>query len=521
MQLPVSRLAPLLALAAIACGGGYEDYCRDNADCAPVLTCFRNRCLRLEPVPANLAWEIIPDGMPPQFLLTPQTGQPVPLEYCASGVRGDTGDLGRVRLDFDGNVLSVQGFCGFEQYEVSGEFELPLPPGRWRMTAYPEGRPPIVRSFGIQACGFTDLGTLYPSRSANFRFRFVMGGGNPAPRCGIRVQAFDSTTGDPLSQALEVKLDSRHRCEPPPEGWEIEIAEPQQGGFFNLVAETLDAAAPVMRRQTQTILWREDPEPFVLETRSSTAEKVLIHLLDPDEIPVAGAAIQAIWPPEKKSSLPDESTCMPRRFAADGDPFGAFRSPPATPTATPGVYELWLPPGPYRFRAIPPAAADLATTWTEDFSVRSGKSVLLALQLRRKWTLEGSVLAAGEALAEVQVRAVPLSHSLRAASTRTDAQGAFRLRLDPGPYLLLAEPRQSDLASTWIFLQEWQDAQQVKLELPTPRNLAGIVRDASGEPKRGLSNAVVRAWDLGGPRPVVAGQTVTDAEGRFVMRIRR
>ena len=524
MQHPVNRLITVLALASIACGGGHEDYCRDNADCSTWHTCFRNRCLRLDPVPAGLAWEVIPDGSPrSQFFATPQTGQPIPLEYCASGLRGDASELGRIRVDLEGDILGVPGFCAFEQHDVSDAFQLPLPPGRWRMTAYPEQGPPLVRMVGVQPCEFTDLGKLEPPRSARFRFLFTMGEGLPEKRCGIRVQAFDSSTGDPLSAALEVPLDSRHRCTPPAEGWELEIAEPRNG-WFDLVLETKDVAAPVMRRQSRGIRWTAEPELLEVETRSVAAERVVIQLLDPAGLPVAGAQIRAIWPPEEEKWQPEgegESICMPRRFAADGDPAGAFRSPPATATAEPGSYELWLPPGPYRFLASPPPTTDLATTWTEDFSVRSGAAVLLALQLRRKWSIEGSVLGQlGDRLANVPVRAVPLSEFARPAQTRTDAHGFFRLRVDPGPYIVLAEPREDGLASNWAFLLEWKDSAEMKLELLEPRILAGTVRDATGETVRALANAVVRVWDLSGPRPVVAGQAVTDAEGRFVMRIR-
>jgi hypothetical protein len=387
------------------------------------------------------------------------------------------------------------------------------------MTIHPERGPPLVRRFADVQCKDVPLGTLMRPKSAKFRFHVTMGEANPEHRCGIRAQAFDPSNGDPLSAVLEIPLDEDHLCSPPPEGWELEIASPMLGSSVALVLETSDATAPVMRRQTFDLIWSDNPEPRVLHTESVAAERVEILLQDPGGLPVAGARIQAIWPPDDGEA----EECLGPKYVRSTDPSGAFRSGPATPTSEPGVYELWLPPGPYQFWAVPPAATALAVTASkEPVTVRPGGPNFLPLQSGRKGIVEGSVVRpTGDGLADASVRVVPLGRFQRPAQTRTDGLGSYRLELDPGPYLLLAEPSSGDLPWNWKFLGDWKDPTRADVALTRPRVLAGTLRRTGDEARHPLANALVRVWDVTGPRPVVAGHAVTDEEGRFVMRIRR
>lgn len=522
MQHPLIRILPILALAGLGCGSGPEAFCTDNADCDTKLTCFQNRCLLLEPVPAGLHWEVVPQGSPyAQTLPTPQAAQPLPLEVCTPSVEGNTGELGKVRIDVEGEVRGLPGVCAFEQHVVSGEFSIPIAPGQWRLTIHPERGPPIVRRTNIQSCKPFPLGTLAKRQTAKFRFLATMGRENPEFRCGIRAQAFDPSTGDPLSAVVELPLDANHRCSPPPEGWEIEIASPEVGARFALVLETADAAAPVMRRQTfDDLIWKENPPLLELHTESVAAERVEIFLQDSGGLPVAGARIQASWPPEGG----EERECLAPRYVPPSDAYGGFSSAPATPTSEPGVYELWLPPGPYQFRAVPPAATHLAATvWQDDVTmVRPGGRNFLPLQLGRKGILEGSVVGpTGDALTDVSVRVVPLGGHQRPTQTRTDGLGHYRLELDPGPYLLLAEPSVGGFPWNWKFLDDWKGSMREDVALTRPRVLAGTLRRSGEGTSRPLAHSLVRVWDVSGPRPVVAGNAVTDEEGRFVIRIRR
>jgi len=515
---PALRSIAALLVACLGCAGGQpEDFCTDNADCETRLTCFLNRCHRLEPLPPNLVWEIAP-GEPARTMTVtavPRT-QPIVLEHCETTVEGDVSELGRVRVDVEGSMRGLSGVCVREQHVVEGEFSLPLVPGKWRLTFHPTNAPPLVRTIEFSQCVPVPLGAIRPRELARLRFLPVFGPDNPEPRCGIRVQAFDAMLGEPLSLPLSVRLGSDHRCRPPsPQGWELDVQRPQEGERFALVVETEDAAAPVMRRQVIELDWAEAMEPVILDTRSRPAERVFIDLRDPDGQPVDGVRLQAIWPEEA------DDGCLASRIVGEGGEDGAFRSAYAQPANSPGGYELWLPPGPHLFRAIPPAALDLASRiWSEPVTVREGGGNVLLLRLERKPVLEGTVYAepGREPSAEARIHALPLRAPARGLLVRTDAQGGYRMRLDPGPYLILADPRGNRLPRTWTFVEVGDaGSQRVDIGIDLGRTVAGQARSATGP----LPYAIVRVWDVGGSVPVVAGETVTDAEGRFVLRIRR
>lgn len=511
----------LLGLAWLGCsGGGSEEFCADNADCETRLTCFQNRCLPLEQVPEGLLWEVIPSGhAPPMVLNTPQRTQPLPLRFCEAGVVGNTGELGLLRVDAEGEKRGLPGVCTREQFWVEGEFSIPLSPGWWRFTFHPENAPPIVRRFEVRNCEeAVRLGTLQAPAHSTLRFLPIHGEDYPLPRCGIRAQAFDPESGEVLSEAVEIRLAPDGQCRPPrPEGWALEVANPR-GEQFALVLDSATASAPVMRQRVFYLRWEPDSmEPQVLSTESQAAERVLLDLADPNGLPVDGARIQAVWPwPET------ENSCLGPRFrAAPDEGYGAFRSAPAMPTHHPGTYELWLPPGPYHFQVVPPAATDLAAkTWEEPVTVRAGGGNVLPLRLTRKAVVEGGVRSdhPREPLAETRLRALPLQAPQRSVETRTDAQGNYRLQLDPGKYLLLADPPGRGRARVWSFLEAGEgETLRVDPLVGQPRVVAGLVRNEEGP----LGLTLIRAWDVNGEIPVVAGEAVTDSSGRFVVRLRR
>lgn len=518
MQPALRAAAALLALCLGCAGGQSEEFCNDNADCETRLTCFQNRCLLLEPVPVGLIWEIAPasQGLP-MSLATTQRTQPLTLRHCEASAVGDASELGSVRVDVEGATRGLDGVCVREQQVVEGNFSIPLAPGRWRLTFHPTNAPPIVRNIEIVGCAPFPLGPIRAREQASLRFLPIQSADDPQPRCGIRAQAFDIERGEPLSHPLSLALGSDHRCRPPrPEGWELQVARPQDGLHFALVLETEDVAAPVMRQKVVHLEWAPDePVPVVIDTESRPAERVLLDLGDPDGQPVDGARIQASWP------WRDDDDCLGKRFPGAAEEDGAFRSAVARPTSAPGGYELWLPPGPHLFRVIPPAATDLAAkTWQEPATVREGGGNVLLLRLDRKPNLEGTVFTdpGREPLSDARVRALPLRAPGRMVEVRADAQGFYRLRLDPGPYLLLADPPGRRLPRIWSFVELGEmGTHRVDLGIDPARVIAGHVRGEEGP----LPHALVRAWDVGGDEPVVAGEAMTDAAGRFVLRLRR
>lgn len=510
-----------LGWAFLACGEGRsDDFCRDNADCETRLTCFQNQCLLLEQIPEGLVWEVMPPGHArPMTMPTPQRTQPIPLSYCESRARGNTGKLGPMRVDIEGEKRGLPGKCVAEQQWIEGDFSFPLSPGRWRLTFHPQGSPPIVRVVDVGGCQPVPLGTLRTPESSVLRFLPVHGKELPQPRCGIRAQAFDLTGHRPLSRPVEIGLAEDGTCSPPqPDGWAIQVAKPEEGSFA-LVLETATPAAPVIRQRRLLVAWMpEAMEPRVISTESRAAERTLLDLLDPDGLPVDGARIRAAWPEggAKKG-------CLASKFEGFDDEFGAFRSALATPTGLPGTYELWLPPGPYHFEVIPPAATDLAAKrWEEKTTVREGGGNVLPLRLDRKAVIEGSVRMelSRNPLADAWVQALPLSPFQRAWETHTDAQGAYRLQVDPGPYLLLADPPGRNRSRIWSIVEVAEaERARVDLGLSQPRVVAGEVRRKEDGGVLGFT--LVRAWDVNGTVPVMAGEAVTDQSGRFVLRLRR
>lgn len=518
MQPPLRIALVLLLLAGLGCEGARSDeFCHDNGDCETRLTCFQNRCLLLEPLPAGFVWEILPsENAMPVAIEGTDRNQPLALQYCEATVEGDAGDLGALRVDVEGEASGLGGVCHAEQHTVEGEFSLRLPPGKWRLVFHPANRPPIVRNIEIPGCGSFPLGPLYQRETSLLRFLPIQGRTNPEPRCGIRAQVFGVERGEPLSAPLSIQVDPESPCRPlHPDGWELEVARPREGRRIAVVLETADPLAPVMRQAIAYLDWMPEAiGPLVIDTASEPAERVILDLGDGDGLPVDGARIQASWPGF------DEGDCLAPKFRGTAPEAGAFRSPLARPTSLPGGYELWLPPGPYLFRVVPPAATDLAAkTWAEPVTVRPGGGNVLPLRLERKPGLEGTVINSGrEPVAEVRVRALPLRGGARMAETASDAQGGYRLQVDPGPYLLLFDPPTRTLPRSWSFLEvrEGEDAREDR-EISPARTIAGRIQGEEG----GLPHTLIRAWDTRGAEPVVAGEALTDASGRFVLRVRR
>src|SRR5690606_19249083 len=99
---------------------------------------------------------------------------------------------------------------------------------------------------------------------------------------------------------------------------------------------------------------------------------------------------------------------------------------------------------------------------------------------------------------DARVRALPLRAPGRMVEVRADAQGFYRLRLDPGPYLLLADPPGRRLPRIWSFVELGEmGTHRVDLGIDPARVIAGHVRGEEGP----LPHALVRAWDVGGDEP--------------------
>lgn len=510
VRLPAAGWALAFALwvGLAGCGSGRAfSTCIDNGDCETNLTCFQRQCLPLGPVQDGLVWEVALPGAPfSQTFRTPQRLQPLPFSYCEQVVEGWVEEGLPVRVDLEGEQEGLPGRCVADQQVLRGAFSLPLPAGTWRLTLHPPGGPPTTRSFHLERCQTLDLGTLAPPPTTRVRFRPVHGLHDPRPRCGVRVQAFDPTTGDPLSQPLSIPLSSQFECQAPtPHGWELEVALPRAGAGVALVVESASPAAPVMRTATFSVHLEQGVE-FVdagpLPTASVPAERVLLLVEDANGHPVDGVRLVGAWPGPKR-----QSGCLQARTPpAQRD--GSFQSPPARPLGSPGMYELWLPPGPIAFEATPPEATLLATTVVETV-VEAGK--LHRLILPEKVLLRGGIAAPTGPLPGARLLAQPLGQG-RSVETRADAKGGYELWVDPGTYAFFVDPKSVELPYAWFTPGALLAGRRVDLDVLEPRVLAGSWR---------LPGAHVRAWTVREGHSLLLGEAITDGEGRFVMLISR
>lgn len=138
--------------------------------------------------------------------------------------------------------------------------------------------------------------------------------------------------------------------------------------------------------------------------------------------------------------------------------------------------------------------------------------------------LEGALRdAAGQALADVRVNAVPLGVEPELcasfASTRTDAQGRFRFELESGVYCVSALPRgELDAAVSErlaVFPARTQRAELVAVADTLPLEFKGRVQRADGKPATQAFVVLQRREDGATLVPEV------DAEGRFRARVPR
>lgn len=497
----------LAALALAGCGSGQAfSYCVDNADCETNLTCFQNQCLHLAPVQDGLLWEVAPRHTPYSHTFrTPQRLQPLPFTFCEPSVQGRVPAGQQLRVDLEGELEGLPGRCVGEQQVLQGEFSLPLPAGKWRLTFHPKDGAPSTRALQLDRCGSVDLGELAPPPTTRVRFLPTQGPEDPRPRCGVRVQAFDPSTGDPLSRALELRLNANFECQPPtPQGWELEVAHPRQGAGVALVVQSASPEAPVMRDAVFSITLDGDPTATgALATHAAPSQRALLLVEDENGHPVDGVQVAGAWPGGWQPR-----SCLQER-PPPGTRDGAFRSAFARPTGSPGMYELWLPQGPIVFEATPPAATHLAPTLVEAVG-EAGR--LHRLVLPRKARLHGAVTTASGPLAGARLLAHPFTPGHRPVEARADARGAFELWADPGPYALFVDPLDPELPYAWFPPDEVRDDRRLELLVQEPRVVAGSWR---------LPGAHVRAWTVVGGHALLVGEAVTDEEGRFVMRLRR
>ncbi|MFT7678524.1 MAG: hypothetical protein ACI8QC_002517 [Planctomycetota bacterium] len=105
--------------------------------------------------------------------------------------------------------------------------------------------------------------------------------------------------------------------------------------------------------------------------------------------------------------------------------------------------------------------------------------------------LDLEVWLVGKRAAGAQVFGTLRGKSLQSLGS-TDAEGKLKLRLDSGSWALSVKAPGAAITNRVVWLQRGEDF-SLRMDLPMPASIEGIVRDADGLPVRG--NAMVWAWD--------------------------
>lgn len=523
----------LAGLLLAGCPAAEGAPCVQDDECAEGLTCFAGTCQQLGTPDGTVAFEVLPpngSGLPPAVF--PYGPQPLTLSFCApSTIRGSLGDgiEGEATVAIEGTPAGLPGRVDSSFATVGPEFSLPLSPGAWTLTfGLPpvDGRlpPPVVRRVQLARCESTRLDPIEPPPHRTARLRPVVDAErDPRPRCGLLVRLVDPEDGRALSQDFAIRQPTDGQglptgpCTMPAEGWELDFVPPE-GDEVELQVRPLDPARPAVFSQERRVAVGRDAAVdlgvFSVLGPEATLERLQVDVVDPDGAPVTGALVGL-------------------------DPFLAteglwFRPAPALPVSgVPGLYELWTLPGSYKPRALHPTRPDLAPAHCfTAVDGNGGCSGLLEVdpatpasyrvQLERTVRLSGTVLDSDgrTPLPEARVSAEPLDGGRRASAT-TNGGGRYELRLDPGRYELVVQPREPEAPWRRVALDGPLLVDESRnLVLPQPARVVGAVMASRGAERWPLPDALVRAWRLrdDGP-PQVIGEALVDSEGRFALAL--
>lgn len=516
--------ALLLWTCLAACVSGSEgDDCTSDRDCEENLSCFAGSCLELGRPEGRIAWQIIPQidsGLPPTVFGT--IGNPLTFHLCEQPpVVGDLAFSGGARVVAVGELGGIPGACSTLERSVGRSFSLPLPAGIWRLHFHPgDGSPPIVRRIQVTRCQPTDLGEVgHDDVLRTLRFLPVHDAErDPRPTCGLRARIVDPASGLALSAPVELASDEG-RCMAPPGGLRLDFTAPEGATHVALRLEPLVAGDPAFRGRELRLELPDESEWDLgpVSVGDQGVERVLVTLRDPAGHPVGDAKLQALWPPPPP--VPENASCFAGR-QPPGEDGSFFASSLALPGPERGIYELWLPPGPYLLHASAPEAARLASGGScgdEGSSclieVRPERTMRFTLDLEARVPLHGRVQHGQNVLLPgARVIAKPRTGGIERAST-SDATGRYELLLDPGNYDLLVQPGRQELPWALLpLLSPLVAPRELTLSVPRGALVAGKVLQGDELPVR---EAVVRAYRLDLPTPTLAGEAITARDGTF------
>lgn len=514
------------AMLLAACGGGAPGAsCKTVDDCDDGLACFEEICHALGQPAGRIAWRIDPPaatGLVPAAFSSGRA--PLQLALCKpASISASLAFPGPTRLVAHGELASLPGQVERHEQLVDDKFTMILPPGAWSLTFYPPGdEPPVRRDVQLARCEsgrqLAPIQLASQTRIASLRL-VIDAARDPRQRCGAFVRIHDPDTGGALSARLELRSGT-DGC-----GDEIELEhlkfEVPTGDRIEVRIGALESSHPSLPEQRLLFALDEGGGPVDLGTLSAnpggtSLQRVWMRLSDGDGQPVKGANVIA------------DSTLLHATEDAP-DAVLRFRSAPAMPVDEDGLYELWLLPGRYAFRAEPPlegsasfgtcVSAGTTTSCSGEATIAPGLRNELSITLPAKLTLSGVIsLPSRLPAAAASIRATPAREGGgRPASAVADGAGRYELRLDPGDYDLVVHT--SDRAIPWLvqpLAAPLIADGKLDVALPAPALVIGTLRGDVAGTTATVAGAMVRAYRLEpGARPALVGEAITGWDGSF------
>lgn len=493
-----------------ACGGGPGADCTYPTDCDEGLACFAGTCHELGKPAGTIAWQVLPPASsalgPASF---PPADGPFAFSLCRSSVSGTLDGDGGALLVAKGEPSALTGLeSRFERF-VKGRFEMDLPAGAWTLTFHPDpaGPPPLIKKVQLARCEQRELSLIEWPVDRILRLRLVVDPErDPRQACGAFVRAHDPASGAPLSSRLELRSRPGGACSGPAEST-LRFAPPA-GDEIEVRIGPLDAVLPTLPEQTLTVKIEGggdlDLGPVAVNPGALALERVMVDLTDAGGSSISRAIVTA-------SSIPSDEESTSR-----------FSSGPGREVER-GRYELWLTPGRYAFRAIPPAGAFAAAggcvvtgepPCDSTFTVQAGSPASLSVSLPKPISLRGKADGVSGGLVELRPAR---GGGGRAASAPVSSDGSWELALDPGDYDLSLRP--SAPATPWLVrplsAPLEADAEE-DVTMPEPALVIGTLWEGQTGETIPVAGALVRAWRLStGRSPALVGEAVSRADGSF------
>lgn len=522
---PIASSLAALALLLTGCAAGPPGPealgCTNDSDCPDQMVCFVDGC---GDPGTNIVVEVRPsDGAEQDYLVDGGTLRPIqnfelfPTSQIVGSVQRKLADGGTepyatgVSVSARGTSLYIPGvtrWAGPVTPDENGVFRLPIGSGQFTATASTAdpGVPPISQPYVfVYPASQLNLNLIMPAPDALVRLdgQVLHTADGEAVTAPLQIEAIDPATRRPLSHRIPVTDGGT---------FSLTALQPAYGDLMVLRVSSGEANGLVPQKEF-TVLSVGALPPLELGNYGDPVT-VTGRVLDPDGGVVSGAAVVLSGP------------------VAGG---GEFRSPVATtlkdgsfslvtlPSTPAGMRLLVVPPVPgiagvleQAGVIVGPAGADL-----EELACPA-RVLIKGLLLRPDGVPASGVLVTAEPKAKVGTA----EHAGQAVETRTLADGAFELRLDPAVYQLNFSPGEIlPRASRMVTVPALGPAPSPlvldPITLSSGRTLRGriLMKPSASEAAVPAPNATIRFFRVvttdGVPGGIVMAQGISDYLGNY------